>query len=101
MRATDGEVASMARHLGLSTAGMRKRHAAPGPEGTWLLKQRPDGACALLEHDVDGRAVCAVYPVRPRRCAEFPFWDELREPGPALAAALRFCPGLTPATRSV
>ena len=45
----------------------------------------------------DGReAGCRIYPVRPERCRTWPFWPELREPGPALEEAQRFCPGIQP-----
>jgi Fe-S-cluster containining protein len=34
---------------------------------------------------------CRIYPVRPRQCREFPFWDHFRERPAELA---RECPGV-------
>lgn len=47
--------------------------------------------CIFLETDPDIR--CGIYPVRPRQCRTFPFWDDFRDPGRPPADE---CPGIRP-----
>jgi hypothetical protein len=55
---------------------------------TWL--KMPGAECIFLE----GRSRCRVYPVRPRQCADWPFWTENLADEQAWAAnVLSFCPG--------
>lgn len=74
----------MAAHLGLTEADFiaNETELAPDRRGL-ILKDRPDGACAMLT--LDNR--CRVYPVRPEKCRTFPFaWTN--------AGSERYCPGL-------
>ena len=41
---------------------------APDRKGL-VLKDRPDGACAML----DEQNRCRIYPVRPEKCRPFPY----------------------------
>ncbi len=95
VRVTTDEVAALARARGLAESGFVSRYLNAGPNGDWLVRLAPDGACPFLER-ADGLALCTVYGARPEHCRTFPFWDELRTPGPALDEARRFCAGIRP-----
>ena len=84
VRLTDGDVAKMATHLGMSEADFIARETEIAPDRKCLvLKDRPDGACAML--DKENR--CRVYPVRPEKCRTFPYvWTN--------AESEAYCPGL-------
>ncbi|MBL8723243.1 MAG: YkgJ family cysteine cluster protein [Planctomycetes bacterium] len=83
------DVAAIAAHLGLSEAACRSRYVTA--DGQRLV----DGfgnRCVFL---VDGaEPSCSIYPVRPQRCRDWPFWPELKDDPAALAAAARRCPGI-------
>jgi len=86
VRLKDGDVAKIAAHLGMSEDDFiaNDTDLAPNRQGL-ILKDRPDGACAML----DGQNRCRIYPVRPEKCRTFPYeWtnDESTAYCPALAA---------------
>ena len=77
----------MAQHLGLDLATFRKRFTALDDGMRVLRMDSPD--CPFL----DGKR-CSIYPVRPRQCRTFPFWEEnLSSPG-AWKKLTSFCPGI-------
>ena len=69
---TDTEIARLAAFKGLSENEFiqqftRLRHDRQG----LALKEQPDGACIFLEGEN-----CAVQPVKPQQCREFPnLWN--------------------------
>jgi len=84
VRLKDEDVPKIAAHLGMSEDDFiaNETNLAPNRQGL-VLKDRPDGACAML--DANNR--CRIYPVRPEKCRTFPFeWtnDE----------SFSYCPGL-------
>ena len=68
---TKTDVDNMAAHLGLSRIDFLNAHCRTDPDGTTYLTML-HGSCNFL--DENGR--CAVYPVRPKQCATWPFWTE-------------------------
>ena len=84
VRLKDGDTARIAAHLGMSEADFIANGTDLAPDRRGLvLKDRPDGACAML--DEENR--CRIYPVRPEKCRTFPHaWtnDE----------SFSYCPGL-------
>ena len=89
VRLKDGDTARIAAHLGMSEADFiaNETNLAPDRRGL-VLKDRPDGACAML--DEENR--CRIYPVRPEKCRTFPYeWtnDE----------SFSYCPGLVAWTK--
>ncbi len=66
--------------------------------GHWSLNERQVGGqydCVFLRRDDDGKAQCAIYPVRPAQCRTWPFWpDNLSSPR-SWQRASRHCPGIT------
>jgi Fe-S-cluster containining protein len=91
VRATADETAAIAAYLGLGEAAFRTRYLQPDGE---RLKDGLGNRCVFLQ---DGApAGCAIYPVRPAKCASFPFWPELATDPNLLARVQRTCPGLEP-----
>jgi Fe-S-cluster containining protein len=58
------------------------------------IAERPGSRdCMFLERS-GGRALCAIYPVRPAQCRNWPFWAEnLKSPASWNRAAAK-CPGI-------
>lgn len=91
VRVTAGEAAAIAAFLGLDVAAFRSRRVQPDGE---RLKDGLGNRCVFLQ---DGApAGCSIYPVRPARCRDWPFWPELRDDPALLALVQRTCPGIEP-----
>ena len=59
----------------------------------YSLTERPDGDCIFLKRQ-GGQATCSIYPVRPKQCRTWPFWNEnLKSPDGWNRAAAN-CPGM-------
>lgn len=85
------EAAAIAAHLGLDVAAFRSRYVQPDGE---RLKDGLGNRCVFLQ---DGApAGCSIYPARPRKCRDWPFWPELRDDPALLALVQRTCPGIEP-----
>lgn len=68
VKLTDAEIGRLAAHLGLSEFDFIQRYTRLRPNRRGLsLTERPDGACVFLQ----GRD-CAVQPVKPQQCRDFP-----------------------------
>ncbi len=63
-----GEIAAIARYLGLEAEEVTRQYTLPDPENTHLrvLRSTRDG-CIFL----DG-TLCVVYEARPKTCRDFP-----------------------------
>ena len=75
----------------MTVAGFRSRYLVAGGD---RLVEGLGGRCVFLRDGAE--AACGIYAVRPAKCRSWPFWPELREPGPALDEAMRLCPGIEP-----
>lgn len=64
------DVSAIARHLGLGEAEFLERYCQQ--EEGWVSLRMDQPACPFLK--ADNR--CAIYPVRPKQCATWPFWKE-------------------------
>lgn len=90
VRLTAGEVQAVAAHIGLTVAAFAGRYLQPDGE---RLKEGLGHRCVFLQ---DGRqAGCSIYPVRPAKCREWPFWPELLADAALLQMVRRICPGLS------
>ena len=82
------DVDAIAGFLGLTVEGFRRRFCRE--EDGWTLLRMDEPACPFQE----ASGACAIYPVRPKQCATWPFWEEnLVEEvwnGPVCAC----CPGI-------
>ena len=91
VRVTPAEVTAIAAHLQMGEAAFRSRYLQPDGE---RLKEGFGNRCVFLQ---DGAlAGCAIYPVRPTKCASFPYWPERRTDPQLRARVLRTCPGIEP-----
>lgn len=89
VRVDAAEVRAIAAFLGLDEAAFRSRFVQPDGE---RLKDGLGNRCVFLQEGAP--AACSIHPVRPGKCASFPFWPELLT-DPALAARVRrTCPGI-------
>jgi uncharacterized protein len=85
----DQDVLAISRHLGLEPAEFRSKHCAEDEGYTILQIDAP--RCPFLAPDNS----CSIYPVRPKQCATWPFWqenleDQARWEGPVKQC----CPGI-------
>jgi hypothetical protein len=64
------DVSAIAQHLGLSEPEFLARHCREEDGYVCLVMDAP--ACPFL---TEGQR-CAIYPVRPKQCATWPFWQE-------------------------
>lgn len=53
------------------------------------LRERANGDCVFYEAGTG----CTIYPVRPRQCCTWPFWDSNVSSPEAWAETRRVCPG--------
>ena len=69
---SEAEITRIAAFKGLSEHDFIQKFAKLRPDRRGLaLKENPDGSCIFLEGEN-----CAVQPVKPRKCKEFPnLWD--------------------------
>lgn len=81
------DLASLARHLGITPEEFRRSHTEPGGDDLLLRMNGPD--CPFLEG-----SRCAVYEARPVQCRTFPFWSENLATRKAWTRLSRFCPGI-------
>jgi Fe-S-cluster containining protein len=58
-------------------------------DGRRSLRERANGDCVFYDH----RAGCTVYPVRPRQCRTWPFWESNVESPAAWQRTCAVCPG--------
>ena len=72
MLLSEAEITRIAAFKGLSEHDFIQKFAKLRPDRRGLaLKENPDGSCIFLEGEN-----CAVQPVKPRKCKEFPnLWD--------------------------
>jgi Fe-S-cluster containining protein len=84
----DEEIAAIAAHRGESVeqvTGLYTRQANRGRS----LRERLSGDCVFYEA---GKG-CTVYPVRPRQCRTWPFWESNVVTEEAWQKTCEICPG--------
>ncbi len=82
------EVRETAAFLGLEEDRFRERFCVED-EG-WTVLRMDGPACPFLGEDHR----CRIYPVRPRQCRTWPFWEENLASPIAWEAAKEVCPGI-------
>lgn len=91
------EAVEMAEFLKLDLETFLRRYAHSVNGNPTLNENRtPDGRydCVFLRRDPTGKALCGIYPVRPRQCRTWPFWPELLKSPAAWDRARGKCPGM-------
>lgn len=91
VRVTMAERSAIAAHLGMTEAAFASRYLQPGGD---RLKDGFGNRCVFLQDGAE--AGCAIYPVRPVKCQQWPFWPEVLRDPELRALVVRTCPGLTP-----
>jgi Fe-S-cluster containining protein len=82
------EIAAIAEHRGESVEeviGLYTRLAQRGR----TLREKANGDCVFY----DRAAGCTVYPVRPRQCRTWPFWESNVRTAGTWARTCAVCPG--------
>lgn len=84
------DVGRISGFLKLNTVDFLERFTVRTDNRLSLKERRIPGGFSCIFFD-SGRNVCRVYPVRPRQCQSFPFWDYYRTHRQEL---IRECPGI-------
>ena len=66
----DDEIAALAAYRGETVPEVLGRYTRPAGRGR-SLREKGNGDCVFY----DRKAGCTVYPVRPRQCRTWPFWE--------------------------
>lgn len=85
----DAELAAIAAHLGEPPGEVEARYTRSARGGR-TLRERLDGDCIFFDRSGKG---CTIYPVRPRQCRTWPFWQSNVETPHAWQQACQVCPG--------
>jgi Fe-S-cluster containining protein len=94
---TREDVRRIADHLGIAGGWLDKtqlRRVA----FRYSLTEKPGGDCIFLRRDGD-KAYCEIYPVRPKQCRSWPFWNENLRSRRQWEAAGEDCPGINQGRR--
>ena len=83
-----GEIDAIARHRGEPVHEFVALHTRKA-RGRITLREKANGDCVFYE---PGRG-CTVYPVRPRQCRTWPFWESNLESPEAWKRTVDVCPG--------
>ena len=85
----DAEIAAIAGFRGESVEEVRGLHTRSEGGTRRSLKEKSNGDCVFY----DRMAGCTVYPVRPRQCRTWPFWECNTMSPAAWDRAAAECPG--------
>jgi Fe-S-cluster containining protein len=84
----DAELAAIAAHRGESVEETRAVHTRLTTRGV-TLREKANGDCVFYERG----AGCTVYPVRPRQCRTWPFWESNVATPETWRETCALCPG--------
>jgi Fe-S-cluster containining protein len=82
------ELAAIAEHRGESVEEVVARYTRLAPRGR-TLREKGNGDCVFFERGVG----CTVYPVRPRQCRTWPFWESNVATPEDWERTCQVCPG--------
>jgi Fe-S-cluster containining protein len=85
----DEEIAQIAAFINAPVGVMKLEHTRPVGSRV-SLKEFSNGDCTFF--DPQGRG-CTIYPVRPRQCRTWPFWNSNLESPEAWQEVQQVCPG--------
>jgi len=91
VRGTANERTAIAVHLELSDEAFASRYLQP--DGVHLKEGLGNGCVFLVDGALAG---CGIYPVRPHKCREWPFWPGILANEHLQQVVMRTCPGITP-----
>lgn len=85
----DAEIQEIATFIGKSIGEMKLEHTRLVSRRT-SLKEFSNGDCTFFDPEKRG---CKIYPVRPRQCRTWPFWNSNIESREAWQQVQQVCPG--------
>ena len=85
---TDKEIAAIAEFRGESVEETTSRYTRRVKNGDSLL-EKANGDCVFYDKEVG----CSVYPVRPRQCRTWPFWESNVVTPETWERTCEICPG--------
>lgn len=83
------EIQQIAEFIGKSVADMEFEHTRRVGRKV-SLREFPNGDCTFFDGKTRG---CTVYPVRPRQCRTWPFWNSNLESPATWHEVQQVCPG--------
>ncbi len=86
----EGEASRIAGFLGVSQSGFLQRYCEER-HGRTYIKCAPGGWCIFFDHVEK----CIIHPVKPARCALWPFFPEILKSRHAWEMAREGCPGIS------
>ncbi len=86
----EDEIQQIAEYLDKPIGEIRLMHTRPA-RGAVSLTEFANGDCTFLDPETRG---CRVYPVRPRQCRTWPFWDSNLASPADWKHAQQTCPGM-------
>jgi Fe-S-cluster containining protein len=84
----DAEIAALARHRGETEEEVRGLYTRLAERGR-TLREKANGDCVFY----DRQKGCTVYPVRPRQCRTWPFWESTVSSPEDWRRTCEVCPG--------
>ncbi len=93
---TEEELEAMAAHAGVSASQFLDLYTQRIGQRDSLAEHKTKYGydCIFLQRDDSGRALCSIYPVRPRQCRTWPFWPENLASREEYERASQRCPGM-------
>lgn len=85
----DAEIKDIAAHTGKTVGEVRLEHTRLFG-GRVSLREFANGDCTFFDPETRG---CRIYPVRPKQCRTWPFWNSHLESPEAWEAVCEECPG--------
>ena len=85
----EDEIERIASFLGMESAAFRSSFCEMRYKGL-SIRSDGEGKCLFFE---PGRG-CRIHPVKPRRCAQWPFYTALLKDRAAWSEAMDACPGI-------
>jgi Fe-S-cluster containining protein len=82
------EIAAIARHRGESVQETTELCTRVVPQGR-SLHEKANGDCIFYDREQG----CTIYPVRPRQCRTWPFWESNVATSEAWQRTCKVCPG--------
>jgi Fe-S-cluster containining protein len=82
------ELAAIAKHRGESPEEVTDLYCRATPRGR-TLREKANGDCVFYDRD----SGCTIYPVRPRQCRTWPFWESNVRTPEDWERTCQVCPG--------
>ena len=94
---TDDEISRIAEFLKIPVAELSKACLREDVCGNKSIRDLPERNYDCIFQDAKTRR-CKIYPVRPKQCAQFPFWKSMLENEAEWNFYAKRCPGMNQGT---